>query len=1046
MFSVETANLVHQDVFLDVDLEGRRLGGRTSLYFECNDMLERIYINCEMMSIVEVTCGEQDMEYYYPSQEEDLIPLGNADDGKVKVFDMVWVADQYESEKGRLVCRVDPEMWVENTPAARREVLGRQNYQPGGMDEEMKYLLRAPISILYVLHDPAHHSILFADPEDRIYRKDSGLYAIGHNAGDGVRYWLPTHDAQDQMCTLSMNIEVDDRSVAVCSGELVGKAFNEAGDRMIYMFQCQHPVSMREICFVVGRFAIIPDKSVSKVCYFGPSSVEGHIVNNMVPHMKDVFAFTEACIGTPYPYEMLNIVIVDAPLPHDMIHAINMTVCSFDTLYSKDDIEGQMEGIPQLGYMIARQWYGNAVRMNTYLDEWLKYGLAGYVAHEIRIHMFGVNHDIALNMQLMDKLIDDCIRGGEQPLASPLLHICMRDYRILRKKSPLIIRMIENHTGKDLFRKVLMKLSDYGGKGNSTVIDTEALFGTVKTISGVDLRSREAHWISNSVYPNVRANFWYNEKGNEVEVILREDSLPPHSITCAAQPITLRIKEDEGIYDHVLPWDDDIQSFKIVCSTKRNRKRKRDEDVGEGAPSVEAPIHWLQLDPDFLLISRIHMVQPFTFWCNQLTESRSIVSMNGALWALGRDFPKKETLVVMKQILYNDALYWSVRSSAALGIALIVTRSSDWEGLDILRAYFQSRYCDGSIMKIKPIDPSDLSAYNLLKGLVNAIACIKDKAGVTPIDVIDLLYRLLLVAQQPSFHEVHHTDSLLCTILSSLSQIKVTQSAETVEKIYGEILQLIEKEKVLPSTRHRVFCTAIMAVYWLQRYRILPLDLAWMAAFVDRKYYYRVRQVGLYCLLRLGDFSDPLVLHHFLAAIVDEDDSRVTGYLGTIWKDCSEDHRRTIMQPLQKYPHFCLALWKYMNDPLSNCHPISRIVARNIYELIWGNAPGGVGTAPAYPSIQKHMRSDEVEFDVGKAMLEPNLPNITKLKEWSGLKEERDDKDDDDMDMNPDYQEEEPEIKAPSFSFNMKNLDVVGKQKEVKDTSTKLKISFSLKP
>ncbi len=103
---------------------------------------------------------------------------------------------------------------------------------------------------------------------------------------------------------------------------------------------------------------------------------------------------------------------------------------------------------------LAQQWFGNFIGVRLWQDTWLCYGLAGYLSDLFFRHMFGQN-------EYRYRMEEECNYVATHDLSHPLYYnsfshpFDIMQSHVFRKKSALVMYIIERRVGADGFRKVV---------------------------------------------------------------------------------------------------------------------------------------------------------------------------------------------------------------------------------------------------------------------------------------------------------------------------------------------------------------------------------------------------------------------------------------------------------------------------------------------------------------------------------------------------------------------------------------------------------------
>lgn len=178
----------------------------------------------------------------------------------------------------------------------------------------------------------------------------------------------------------------------------------------------------------------------------------------------------------------------------------------------------------------------------------------------------------------------------------------------------------------------------------------------MKKTTGKDLKAFADKWIFSSGIPAINCTFSLNRKNGVIEFCLKQTnpSSHPQALTKFTGPITVRVYEADGTYDHVIQFEDYTVKCELPFHTKFRKPRKKtkkasEEGTGEGGGeeeeivdeetkeeekefddedlvSLSSPISWMQIDPEIEWLMSLSLEQPDFMWIEQLENEKDAIS------------------------------------------------------------------------------------------------------------------------------------------------------------------------------------------------------------------------------------------------------------------------------------------------------------------------------------------------------------------------------------------------------------------------------------
>lgn len=254
------------------------------------------------------------------------------------------------------------------------------------------------------------------------------------------------------------------------------------------LFKKTKPTPSYLITFAVGPYETTPIPGLSI-----PARIilpKGYINKShfIKENTANILILLEEYFGSAYPYEKLDFIGPD--YPGGAMENPGLVVYREDYLIDSGHRSQSLKLylLETVAHELAHMWFGNLVSLKWWDDNWLKEGLAEWLAREIIYQNYSElipgNH----LAQTMNSPLGDDIKSTTEPIHRHLSGNENPDEvfgSLTYSKSPAVLRMVEHWIGKETFREAMRDyLKTY--KWDNT--DAEDLFQILEDVSGKDVR------------------------------------------------------------------------------------------------------------------------------------------------------------------------------------------------------------------------------------------------------------------------------------------------------------------------------------------------------------------------------------------------------------------------------------------------------------------------------------------------------------------------------------------------------------------------------
>lgn len=251
----------------------------------------------------------------------------------------------------------------------------------------------------------------------------------------------------------------------------------------------------------------------------------------------------------------------------------------------------------------------------------------------------------------------------------------------------------------------------------SSGLSTAYFLRLLKKVSGKDPTDFAEQWIFSPGMPILNCEYFFSRKKNAIELRVRQDTTRPRYIG----PLTVRVHEPTGTFDHVVNISEYNQKFELLYHTKykriRNSKKAQvlaaqdeaekdkqesilglrppagteaDEEMcrtdpellaelnkteeetdhaeSEEISEINSSIAWIRFDPNLELPCKIVCKQTEFAWIQQLYRDKDVIAQFEAAKNLS-NYPSEKSCYCLFKLLMDVRSNYRVRMEAAYALA-----------------------------------------------------------------------------------------------------------------------------------------------------------------------------------------------------------------------------------------------------------------------------------------------------------------------------------------------------------------------------------------
>ncbi|XP_049513060.1 LOW QUALITY PROTEIN: transcription initiation factor TFIID subunit 2-like [Dermacentor silvarum] len=862
--------------------------------FPTKSDLRWIRINCKQSRVYRVRVNDQfECAFQYNDPTLDVCP------GENKVRNI----DTFSAAHMAAVKHVDPGY-------GNGEISVRIPSEASHLVQEGKALR---VSVEFSLEKP-QGGIHFVVPECEGTFAERGVHLFTYGHENSSRLWFPCMDSYADPCTWKMEFTVDSNMIAVSCGDLVETVYTSDMRKKTFHYNLTTPTSAPKIALAVGPFEIFVDPQMHEVTHF--------CLPHLLPLLKqctnflhEAFEFYEELLSSRYPYSCYKQVFV-AEAYVDADPYATLTILSVNLLHSKHIIDEAYLSRKIMAKAVAEQFFGCFIAMHTWADSWLPKGISAYLAGQYNKKAFGNNeYRFSVHKQLKEVTAYEQEAGGiildpsgcdNVPFHFPVtnLHTMSPKYaEMLRAKSHLVIRMLEDRIGRELLLQVFNKLLSLASSAaqqkvtsnmwHNMLLSTNSFQKAIFIVTGKDIKTFLEQWVRQGGHAKFHGTFVFNRKRNTVELEIKQTDTQSLGIKKYVGPLTVTIQELDGTFKHNLQIEENATKHDITCHSKsrRNKKKKiplctgEEVDMDLSAMDADSPVLWIRIDPDMLLLRQVVFIQPDYQWQYQLRYERDVTSQIEAIEALCK-FPTPQTRLALTDTIENEHCFYRVRCAAAFCLRQVANHMvSTWAGppamMTIFRKMFGSHSCPHII---RQNNFSNFQHYFLQKAIPVAMAGLRTIHGICPPEVMKFLFDLFKYNENSKnkFSDNYYRTALIealgetvtpvVSVLAHAGQpITVESLSADTKLILEEITRCLNLEKLLPCYKYTITVGCLKAIRKLQKMGHLPNISALFREYAQYGLFLDVRLAALEALVDYTTVDGNADDLSFLLDIVEND-------------------------------------------------------------------------------------------------------------------------------------------------------------------------------
>nr|XP_002126792.1 transcription initiation factor TFIID subunit 2-like [Ciona intestinalis] len=767
------------------------------------------------------------------------------------------------------------------------------------------------VSMDFTLENPKG-GIHFVVPDAEGSLKERAAHLFTFGLENCARLWFPCVDTYSEPCTWKLEFTVEDSMTAVSCGDLVETVYTPDRKRKTFHYVLSIPTAAPNICLAVGPFEILVDPNMHEVTHFCLPQLMP-LLEHTTETCHKVFEFFEEVLSFRFPYSCYKQVFVDEAYQDTLPYA-SVSVFSVNLLFSKIVLDQTPITRKHMARALSEQFFGCFMARESWNDYWVPAGIAGYLYGLWLRSTFGnseyrdwiasetqqlCQYETTVGPVVLHNTGKDSFLGRHFPHQHPHT-VSPAYYKMMRCKSHLVMRQIENRIGPQLLLQAFNKLLSLANTSaqqkvisstwSTMLLSTAGFLKSTYSVSGKDISNLIDQWVHKGGIVRFNSKFVFNRKRNTVELDIKPDIINKGTQKYVG-PLTVRVQELDGSFNHTIQIEENTTKHDLPCHSKsRRNKRKKipllngeEVDMDLSFMDPDSPVLWIRIDPDVNIPRLVNFEQPDYMWQYQLRYERDVIGQSEAIGAL-EAFSTPATRNALTDIIENEHYYYKVRMQACKSLANTANAMvNTWTGPPAMLNLFTRFFCcDTSPPIVRMNNFSNFQQYFLQKQLPVAMSMLRNTHGVCPKEILHYLFGLIKFNDNSKnkYSDNYYRSALVDALNNTITPAVTLQSDQKVtadsmpmdiHTIVDEVTRFLNLEKHLPSYRYTITISCLRAIRNLQRNGHLPSDIELFKSYAAPGFFRDVRLAAVGCLVDVIKANKNVDELHWLLDLARED-------------------------------------------------------------------------------------------------------------------------------------------------------------------------------
>ncbi|NUN52653.1 MAG: M1 family metallopeptidase, partial [Planctomycetaceae bacterium] len=451
-----------------------------------------------------------------------------------------------------------------------------------------------------------------------------------------ARHWFPCYDYPNQKATTEVIATVPAHMKALSNGRLLRRTGNRAKRTATFHWKQSIPHVTYLVTLVAGEFETYSEKwKKVPMTVWAPA---GRLADakRACGKTRRIMEFFSRFTGLPYPYEKYDQVFVQDFIFGGMENTTATTLTDTALLDRRSFIDNTMDSL--VAHELAHQWWGDLVTCRDWSHGWLNEGFATYFDALFREHDLGRDEYLLNILTLRDNYLAEDGGHYRRPIVCKEYRDPVEIFdRHLYEKGALVLHMLRNLLGDDLFTRCIRRYAEKHRGGNVETID---LRRTVEEVTGRNLEEFFSQWVFRAGHPDIKATFAWDEKRKTATVAVKQvQGTDDDTPDCFRMPLT------------------------IAFGTGGRRSETLEVRLTEREHSFERKLaarpKWVSVDPGFKVLKTLDFTPPRDMLVAQLSSDPDACGRIHAAACLGKE-AAPEGVEALAKCLGSEREFWGV--------------------------------------------------------------------------------------------------------------------------------------------------------------------------------------------------------------------------------------------------------------------------------------------------------------------------------------------------------------------------------------------------
>ncbi|MCP4046195.1 MAG: DUF3458 domain-containing protein [Gammaproteobacteria bacterium] len=364
----------------------------------------------------------------------------------------------------------------------------------------------------------------------------------------GARYWFPSFDHPGDWATHETIITVKEAFRAVANGSLVSDSVDpDSGLRTVHWSQSR-PQPTYLYSFAAGPYSVLEDKHGDLPLHYWVYPGDEAVAKVAFARTPEIIAFYEDLYDTKFPWVKYDQIIV--PGIGGGAESTSATLLGRRVIqYEREGDRGASDWL--LAHEIAHQWWGDFVGYRDWSHNWLAESFATDGEYLFILDDLGTDEGALYLLDYKNSYLAEARDDFIRPIVTnkwdkPNDMFDRHGY----EKGGVVLNMLRDLVGEDVFNEVLSSFLAKHGYGNATATD---FFENVSLVTGEDYRWFFDQWILSPGHPVLEVSYTWDERRKTLTmtVIQTQDTstgVPVFRLPIRVGITTSKDKEVESIW------------------------------------------------------------------------------------------------------------------------------------------------------------------------------------------------------------------------------------------------------------------------------------------------------------------------------------------------------------------------------------------------------------------------------------------------------------------------------------------------------------------